>query len=171
MKLIEVYDDFFSRDIQHQIYTFLMDTGGWRLHGGNPINRFWHFDELEKIDYFNDFLYKEITSKLNKNFESFGRIYANGQTSGQCGTPHIDDGDLTFLYYPNPEWNINFQGHLIFLKSDAADSEVDRIVEYKSNRAILFDGKVPHYADAPSRCYNDLRISLAYKLWTVNEVD
>ena len=132
--MIEVYDDFFPEEIHHQIYTFLMDTGGWRLHGGNPINRFWHFDELEKIDYFNDFLYKEITSELNKNF-TVGRIYANGQTAGQCGSPHIDDGDFTFLYYPNPEWNTNFQGHLIFLKDD----EVDRIIEYKPNRAILFD--------------------------------
>ena len=151
-----------------------MDTGGWRLHGGCPTNRFWHFDGLEEIDYFNDFLYKEIRARLNvlyhqpskfwknKKISGFDRIYANGQTAGQCGTPHTDDGDLTFLYYPNPEWGTDYQGHLIFLNT--ADSEVDRIVEYKSNRALLFDGKVPHYADAPSRCYNDLRISLAYKL-------
>lgn len=162
--MIEVYDDFFSEEIQHQIYTFLMDTGGWRLSGGSSISRFWHFDELEKNDYFSDFLYKKITSNLDKKFTGFRRIYANGQTAGQCGVPHTDDGDLTFLYYPNLEWGINYQGHLIFLNSDAADIEVDRIVEYKSNRALLFDGKVPHYADAPSRCYNDLRISLAYKL-------
>ena len=38
----------------------------------------------------------------------------NGQTSGQCGTPHTDDGDLTFLYYPNLEWDVKWQGHLIF---------------------------------------------------------
>ena len=172
MKMIEVYDNFFSREIQEQIYGFLMYNGGWRLCGGAPATRFWHFDELEKIDYFNNFLYEKITSKLNKKFNGYGRIYANGQTAGQCGNPHIDaDGDLTFLYYPNPEWKLDYQGHLIFLKDDSEDAEVDRIIEYKPNRAILFDGKIPHYADAPRRDYNDLRISLAYKMRSVDEVD
>jgi|TARA_B100002051_G_C16375858_1_gene458047 hypothetical protein len=163
--MIEVYDNFFSQEIQHQIYTFLMNTGGWTLTGGDPTkNRFWHFENLEQINYFNDFLYKKIIDKLNKKIDSFERIYANGQTSGQCGTLHIDDGDSTFLYYPNPEWKTDYQGHLIFFNGDEEDSEACRIVEYKPNRAIFFDGKIPHYADAPDRCYNDLRISLAYKL-------
>ena len=113
--MIEVYDNFFSQEIQHQIYTFLMNTGGWTLTGGDPTkNRFWHFENLEQINYFNDFLYKKIIDKLNKKIDSFERIYANGQTSGQCGTLHIDDGDSTFLYYPNPEWKTDYQGHLIF---------------------------------------------------------
>ena len=156
--MIEVYDDFFSQEIQHQIYTFLMDTGGWKLHGGCPTSRFWHFDDLEQIDYFNDFLYKEITSKLNKKFSKFNRIYANGQTAGQCGTSHTDDGDFTFLYYPCLEWKLEWEGHLVFPTDD-------RIIKYKPNRAVLFSGNKLHYANAPNRCYNDLRISLAYKLW------
>jgi hypothetical protein len=156
--MIEVYDDFFPEEIHHQIYTFLMDTGGWRLHGGCPTNRFWHFDDLEQIDYFNDFLYKEITSKINKKFSKFNRIYANGQTAGQCGTSHTDDGDFTFLYYPCLEWKLEWEGHLVFPTDD-------RIIKYKPNRAVLFSGNQLHYANAPNRCYNDLRISLAYKLW------
>ena len=119
---------------------------------------------LELINYFYDFLFKKIIDKLNKKIDRFERLYANGQTSGQCGTLHIDDGDSTFLYYPNPEWKTDYQGHLIFFNGDEEDSEACRIVEYKPNRAIFFDGKIPHYADAPDRCYNDLRISLAYKL-------
>ena len=70
---------------------------------------------------------------------------------------------MTFLYYPNHEWNPNWQGHLIFFDKDG--DEVSKIVEYKSNRAVLFPGTIKHYADAPSRFFNGLRISLAYKLW------
>ena len=156
--MIEVYDDFFPEEIHHQIYTFLMDTGGWKLHGGCSTNRFWHFDDLEQIEYFNDFLYKEIITKLNKKFSKFNRIYANGQTAGQCGTSHTDDGDFTFLYYPCLEWKLEWEGHLVFPTDD-------RIIKYKPNRAVLFSGNQLHYANAPNRCYNDLRISLAYKLW------
>ena len=104
------------------------------------------------------------------------RIYANGQTAGQCGSAHPDDGDLTFLYYPNPEWNYEWQGHLIFMENESnklpegnnfvnPNMETSRIVSYKPNRAVLFPGSIWHYADAPSRFFNGLRISLAYKLW------
>ena len=40
-----------------------------------------------------------------------------------------------------------------------------KTVSYKPNRAVLFPAKIIHYADAPSRFFNGLRISLAYKLW------
>ena len=46
-----------------------------------------------------------------------------------------------------------------------SDMETSRIVSYKPNRAVLFPGSIWHYADAPSRFFNGLRISLAYKLW------
>ena len=160
--MIEVYDDFFEEDIQKEIYDRLMKPH-WGISGGdsNKPEIFWHYDGLEGPNhngYFSEYLYEKICNKLDIEFKGFQRIYANGQTAGQCGTPHTDDGDLTFLYYPVPEWNINWQGHLIFPTEE-------RIIEYKSNRAVLFDGSVDHYADAPSRFFNGLRISLAYKLW------
>merc|ERR1712159_947250 len=62
-----------------------------------------------------------------------------------------------------PVWYPNWQGHLIFFDKDG--DEVSKIVEHKANRAVLFPGTIKHYADAPSRFFNGLRISLAYKLW------
>ena len=47
---------------------------------------------------------------------------------------------------------------------DFKDEEVSRVIQYKPNRALVFPAKIMHYADAPSRFYNGLRISLAYKL-------
>ena len=168
--MIEVYDHFFDDDTRKEIFDLLMKPH-WGLSGGNNNKPeiFWHYDGLEgdlHNGYFTKFLYEKICKKLNREFKGFQRIYANGQTSGQCGTPHQDDGDLTFLYYPNPYWDINWQGHLVFLnKSIENGGEADRVIEYKPNRAVLFDCKTPHYADAPSRFFNGLRISLAYKLW------
>ena len=161
--MVEIYDDFFTEEIHLEIFNRLR-TPRWGLSGGTERKPeiFWHFDGLEKENYFSEFLYNLICEKLNRKFSGFKRIYANGQTAGQCGTPHRDDGDLTFLYYPADMWDVKWQGHLIFLDENG---EGDRIVIHKPNRAILFDGKQKHYADAPSRFFNGLRISLAYKLW------
>jgi hypothetical protein len=158
---ISVYDDFFPIDIQKEIFHKLMTSHAWSYTGGGEISRFWHVDELENDDYFSSFLYDKICQNLNKKFSAFSRIYANGQTSCQYGVPHIDDGDMTFLYYPNLEWQLTWQGGLFFIKNN----EIYKTITYKPNRAVLFPAKIKHYADAPSRLYNELRISLAYKLW------
>ena len=161
--MVEIYDNFFDQEIQQKIFNRLKQPN-WGISGGTSRKPeiFWHLDFLEKETYFSDFIFNLICKKLNRKFRGVNRIYANGQTAGQCGTPHKDDGDLTFLYYPLPEWEIKWQGHLIFLDEQ---EEGDKIVFYKPNRAVLFDGKQKHYADAPSRFFNGLRISLAYKLW------
>ena len=158
---ISVYDDFFPIDIQKEIFHKLMTSHAWSYTGGGEISRFWHVDGLENDDYFSSFLYDKICQNLNKKFSAFSRIYANGQTSCQYGVPHIDDGDMTFLYYPNLEWQLTWQGGLFFIKNN----EIYKTITYKRNRAVLFPAKIKHYADAPSRLYNELRISLAYKLW------
>ena len=161
--MIEVYDDFFDDDTQQEIYSKLMRPN-WGISGNNPgkLEIFWHYEGLENEEYFSEYLYKKICNKLDTEFKGFERIYANGQTAGQYGTPHYDDGDLTFLYYPSPVWDTNWQGHLMFMNET---DEVVRVVEHKSNRAVLFPGIIKHYADAPHRWFNGLRISLAYKLW------
>ena len=161
--MIEVYDDFFDDDTQQEIYSKLMRPN-WGISGNNPgkLEIFWHYEGLENEEYFSEYLYEKICNKLDTEFKGFERIYANGQTAGQYGTPHYDDGDLTFLYYPSPVWDTNWQGHLMFMDEN---DEVVRVVEHKPNRAVLFPGIIKHYADAPHRWFNGLRISLAYKLW------
>ncbi len=155
---IEVFDNFFAEDIRKEIFN-LLQRPQWSLTGGSPFQKFWHIDGLEKEEYFSEYLFNLIQDKIKRKC-MFKRIYANGQTAGQCGTPHIDDGEFTFLYYPNPEWRIDYQGHLMFLKYN----EIFKTVSYKPNRAVLFSAKIKHYADAPNTLFRDIRISLAYKL-------
>jgi len=160
--MIQIYDDFFPRELQEEILNKLMEPH-WHLRGGNDHNLFWHYDHLDQQEYFNEFLYKKICAKLGKKFSGISRIYANGQTACQGGTPHQDnDADITFLYYPSLHWQPVMGGHLMFLDNDGFE---DRIVQHKANRSVLFPGKLWHYASAPSRFYVGLRISLAYKLW------
>ena len=160
MDSIKVFDNFFEESVRDQIFKYLQRPK-WSLSGGMNDNKFWHMDNLEQEEYFSVYLYNKICNNLNVANHSIERIYANGQTAGQCGTPHFDDGDYTLLYYPNPEWDIEWQGHLIFLDIDC---NPDKVVAYEPNRMVCFPAKIAHYADAPSRFFSGLRTSLAYKL-------
>ena len=122
--MIKVYDDFFSSNIQQEIlhnlgrksWTF---TGGGGYEGYDTSqSNFWHIDELHQEEYYSKYLYDIICKNLNIEISGFNRIYCNGQTASQSGVPHTDDGDITFLYYPNPIWKIHWDGHLMFLDGD-----------------------------------------------------
>ena len=162
--MIRVYDNFFTEEIREEIWN-LMLRPRWIPDGGNSDNWFWHISNLEDESYFNDYLYNIICDKLEKKYK-VRRIYANGQSSGQIGNPHEDDGDFTFLYYPNPKWQLDWNGHLIFSEDN---KEPTKIIVYKPNRAVLFSSNIMHYADAPHRYYTGLRTSLAYKFLKYDE--
>ena len=180
---IRVIDNFFTEEIHHEI-SKLMDRPKWALKGGNSENRFWHMDDLQLEDYFSHYLFEIIRNKLEINTK-IKRIYANGQTAGQNGSPHPDSNDdfsLTFLYYPNTEWKFTWGGHLTFLdiRNDRTDKSlkirkelhestyfpvnITNSVSYVPNRGILFPSNIWHYAHPPHRNFNGLRTSLAYKL-------
>ena len=159
MSQIRVIDDFFPENIREEIYNLTRYSRNWCFNGGNKDQRFWHLDGLEEEHFFNTFLFELICNELNQNLY-IKRIYANGQTANQSGSPHYDDGDLTFLYYPNPKWKLKDQGQLFFLEGD----EISNTVLYKPNRAVVFPSDVCHYANAPSSSFSGLRVSLAYKL-------
>lgn len=177
---IKVIDNFFSEEIHKDIWEHVHPqkpiwslTGG---HRGSSGYKFWHIDFLHKDEYFSNFLFRKIINKLGDEYKDYGyrRIYANGQTAGQHGTVHPDDGDVTFLYYPNPEWMYRWGGELIFCDGahpkgtregiDEESLETQRIVRYRPNRAVVFPAKILHHANSPARLYGDLRVSLAYKL-------
>ena len=155
---VEVHDEFFPAETQAEILR-LMERPRWSFTGGRPPNHFWHMDGLQEEPFFGQQLLGQICARLGRRFEA-ERIYANGQTALQTGAPHLDDGDMTFLYYPNPRWKVSWNGSLLFLRNGALAS----VVQYRPNRALLFPAGLVHYADAPSKEFPGLRVSLAYKL-------
>ena len=182
MKPIKVFNNFFSLELHNKIWNILRGPG-WALNGGIPDHPFWHIDGLENNKFFSEYLLEIIRDNLDINSKCL-RIYANGQTAGQCGSPHTDDGTYTFLYFVNPEWEINWQGHLMFVNKfgppydmkdetwydweynyNQDEDEITQMVTYKPNRAVLFPADMLHYADAPHSLYSGLRVSLAYKFY------
>ena len=156
---IETFDNFFDAATQEEILR-LMERPKWSFTGGRIPNQFWHMDGLEAEPFFRQKLFSRICKSLGEEYDVV-RIYANGQTATQHGSPHTDDGDFTFLYYPNPRWKPSWGGALHFFDDDGATVHA---VDYKPNRAVFFPADLVHAAEAPSAEFPGLRVSLAYKL-------
>ena len=92
------------------------------------------------------------------------RQYANGQTYGLSGEPHVDDmraGCYTLLYYPMEEWKSEWEGETVFYDERG---EIVLVVVPRPNQAIFFDSRIRHVGRAPSRSCAALRVTVAYKI-------
>ncbi len=161
--MIKIFDNFYTKDENDKVNLKLSEphwsyTGGGQTEENDYFSFFWHMDDLEKDDFFLT-LYAKAVSHLQLKNPSLIRIYANGQTAGQTGLPHEDDGDTTILYFP-VTWKHIFGGHLYFLENN----DIKSVVEYKQNRLVAFSANTTHYSSPPERQYLGLRTSLAFKV-------
>ncbi len=162
---ISIFNDFLPEHIQVEILEILRQPG-WNL-GRTPViagdNRppakLWHFNDLERMPLFSEKIFKVICQTFQTEFK-LKRAYANGQLACQKGNIHVDDGDLPFLYYPLQEWRKEWGGNLMFYNG----AEVAQCVSYVPNQAIAFPAKLAHGAEAPSKDYDGMRVSIGWKL-------
>ena len=116
-------------------------------------------NDLHRFPLFSETILAVICEKFKNQFKA-KRIYANGQLACQKGHIHTDDGDMTFLYYPLQKWHPAWGGNLMFYRG----TDVATCVTYRPNRAVMFPAKYVHGAEAPSKEYDGLRVSIGWKL-------
>jgi len=161
---IRVFENFLPHDQQLEVLRVLQDPA-WVLgsapviKGDDPPSRIWHMNFLEERPLFSETIFAKVQEALGIPVK-IQRVYANGQLACQQGHMHLDDGDVTFLYYPLEDWKPEWAGNLLFFK----EANVRACVSYAPNRALAFPTNLPHRAEAPSREYNGLRVSVAWKL-------
>lgn len=114
--------------------------------------------------YLADMLDKKIQTDFGFVWKKFQYMGTNSQTYGQHGTTHSDcdekdDWNLSFLYYYNRYWNPHWGGKLRFYDEsqrglDGRDEHIQNHqigeVDFVPNRLLMFDGRIPHGADAPN---------------------
>jgi len=121
---------------------------------------FWQLD-LTNDNFFSKHFLALIEQAVKKKLQVL-RIYANGQTHGQPGSTHKDDEDpscYTFIFYVNPEWNVEWGGETVFLTQTGMLA-----VTPEPNAGIFFQSNISHFGRDPSRHYNGLRVTVAFKL-------
>ena len=149
-------------------------------------NRHWHVlcghnkEECDAASYdwadtiFNMFMDK-LDFKSKYNVENYIRIYCNAHTHGIEPHIHRDDGDFTMIYYPRLDWQTAWGGGTAIYSEDTVCtarefktaikiiSKIDKHVEYKGNRLIVFDAYLPHQAQPVSRQCYELRTCVVFK--------
>jgi len=165
--MIKFYKNIFELHEIEKISNYL-NSSNWKYgHKSNPnsIFCFWVMD-LNNSIFFKKTLFKKIQEKIGYDYE-IRRVYANGQTSEMNGDYHIDSNDsdyFTFLYYPMKEWNIEWEGPTIII-----DSNQDKNFFYPiPNSALFFSSNLLHCGMGPSKKYKGLRVTIAYKLYKIN---
>ena len=123
---------------------------------------------LINVSFFPKIFFNKIKKITNKNFDIL-RIYANGQVFGQEGDWHIDanlEKAYTFLYYFN-EGNPSELGETYFMDENKSIKSVLPIY----NSGILFKSNILHKGSSPKITFNDMRITIAFKLLLLNNFD
>lgn len=161
--MFEIYNDILDKETQLEFYKFFTTSSGWSYDGFSiePTQRFWQY-RLDDNPLFTETLFEHIEQITNKKFTLI-RVYANGQTHGQCGSVHTDSNspsEYTFLYYLNPTWLPEWGGGTVFLMP----GQDIQTCPFISNRGILFKANIPHVGLDPSSHFRGLRITIAYKL-------
>ena len=163
--VIEYHDVF--NEFDHESICREMDAGFWKYGHQSDMSKkeipFWLMS-LSQNMFFSEYLLNKIESITGSNY-NFERVYANGHTYGMKGSPHQDSynhSGRTFLYYPF-KWNVEWGGKTCF-KFQTDTGVKYHFVTPEPNKAILFPGIIPHWAEETSRVFTGLRISIAWKL-------
>ena len=169
MNEILCYDDFFTNKEFEKILEYVnrpcWECGHGRYDKSHPQYKnsipFWGMN-LDGEEYFTDYLLNIIQKRTNTKFDLL-TVYANGHTFGTKGSFHqdwYDNSERTFLLYANPEWNVEWGGNTVF---DFGNGDYQFSVP-RPNTAIMFPGVIPHCADATTRLFSGLRVTIAWKL-------
>lgn len=164
--MLQTFDDLAPEELHAEAWK-VCEAKGWHfglrsLKGGL---QFWKMDLQGEPTF--DALWEHARPRCEALVDTPLHViqqYANGQTYGNDGSPHVDDvrtGCYTLLYYPMLEWKAEWAGETLFFN---LKGEITFATLPTPNRALLFDSRIRHVGQAPNRSCTVLRVSVAYKL-------
>jgi len=139
------------------------------------------FEQPDPNDDYGKPIKQKVIDRLCDQFgiewQQFDYCGMNGQTEKLQGTLHTDsfrEKNISFLWFVNLSWDDEWGGALRFYKQDAleevkgfSEDIVDKYqvakVDYKPNRLVIMDGRIPHSADAPINSTYNLRQTMVVR--------
>lgn len=163
------YNNILSKDEYNKCKS-IINSSKWEYgHAStkNSIYKFWILNLSNDI-FFNTIFFQKIKKITKNNFEII-KIHANGHTFGQEGDWHTDslgENEWTFLYYFN-EGDSSCIGETYFIDDEKNTKSSIPI----HNSAVLFKSNILHKGSSPKITFNDLRITIAFKLKKIENIN
>jgi hypothetical protein len=163
--MIEIHDNALTESHREHVYMFSIMTDykiGWDdtatfEHRQYPcLHHTLTSKEWKELDIINGLQDKELKHKLTDL--SFDEATINLATPASMQFPHTHGSSTILNYYINPEWKNEYYGETIFYNNTLTDSISS--VLFKPNRAILFDGSIPHSIRPASHIAPSYRFTL-----------
>jgi len=179
---IHVIDNWLTPEVQ-KWFNSGIDDSFWSLSNcvlapdGSYNHRFWGIPfcvegdpETKVASHIKTHLGSVLNIRLQKQFgfrwKRFSYMGMNGQTQSQEGTIHVDSDsalNISFLYYNNETWKPEWGGQLHFYEGEKGNEKKIASIDFVPNRLLLFDGRIPHQADAPIDNQYQFRTSLVVR--------
>ena len=172
---IEIFDDVFDRNYANSIWHFIQNSAfslGWGddeiPEHSSYINMHCTFSDVDidnlgiKPKLLETPIAKHMDGKLVKvviNIASPGQTFFDHTHIGDWSASMINRSPKVLLYYPNLEWRREWGGETMFYTMN--NKEIERAVEYKPNRLVVFDGERPHSVRPPTAHSPFLRFTLS----------
>lgn len=166
-KHIDIYDDVLTFDQMIYSYESLLksvfrvdgiDEVSGR-HSSRQVYSKFSEEDLKSFGILEHPNVKEIARKHNFSLRNIKQVRLNFNTPGEQNYLHTDRAGVTLLYYVNPEWEIAWGGHTLFLNDAAKDVEATCL--YKPGRVVVFDGSIPHMIMSPTNVCPVNRLTFA----------
>jgi len=146
---IKVFDDVLSKDLLEFINKEI-SIMQWQLHNSTPDTPTNFFNCITSSYLSHQFLFDLFIKKYSLSNKLL-RSYVNCYPPGSEGSVHFDDGDFTFLFFPD-SWYNKYKGRLLFEEDE---------IDYKENRLVIFNTELGHKAEINKS--NKMRHSIAWK--------
>ena len=158
MKGIDIHDNVLGYNNAQLLLSYLQSSFFQTTAVDAPDTNFSHhtsmlssFNKLDvKNSGFFDYLPDDIKEKHPMiSMDSMWNCNVNLITPSDRFHVHTDAGytssgttKKTLLYYPTPNWNVEYGGDTLFL--DEKGEDICYYCQYKTDRLVLFDSIIPH---------------------------
>ena len=147
--MIEVHDNFFNPEKLHEIYKYIMYSNyriGWEdspepQHRAYPcLHSHWSFEEIKNLKILN--LVLDKLKDKNITIDNYDKCVINLTKPLDVNFIHLHSNAIVFLHYSCLTWNPECGGETIFYEKNMKN--VLKCNPYVPNRAVIFDGNIPH---------------------------
>tara|TARA_R100000742_G_C4271698_1_gene90711 strand:+ start:1130 stop:1672 length:543 start_codon:yes stop_codon:yes gene_type:complete len=163
--MVKIFDNVLTEDAREGLYMFSVEADyqiGWGDLSTFETRQYPCLHHtLTKSEWSSSkFIESIINPKLMTELEGlvFDSATINLSFPSSIQFPHTHGDIKVLVYYINPDWRNEFYGETIFYNDSM--SEAEQSVLYKPNRAILFDGSVPHSIRPASHIAPQYRFTL-----------